>query len=45
MVWHALILAGIAALVAAAVLAFGPAAGLAVLGAALLLIGLDGARD
>ncbi len=44
MLWTALAVVGIACLVAAAVLAFGVAAGLAVLGVALLLVAVDGRR-
>ena len=43
-VWTALAVAGIACIVAAAVVAFGLAAGLAVLGVALLLVAIDGRR-
>lgn len=42
--WTALAVVGIACLVAAAALAFGIAAGLGVLGLALLLVAVDGRR-
>ena len=44
MIWTALAVAGIACLVAAAALAFGIAAGLGMLGVALLLVAVDGRR-
>jgi hypothetical protein len=43
-IWTALAVAGIACLVAAAALGFGIAAGVAVLGIALLLVAIDGRR-
>lgn len=45
MVWTVVGVVGIALLVAAALIAFGPAAALAVAGVALLLAAVDGRRD